>query len=460
MPDFYPHQLVGGDWLAARPRAGLFDQMGLGKTITAIRGAQVASIPRVLVVAPSIVLWNWRREWETWDPGCRVQIIATSKDVIAPFSDGCREVVITTHGMLLRPAVFDDQLLRTRWPLTILDEAHFFRSETAKRSNAFYRLTELREDDEDSSLVSRSDRVWILTGTPMANDASELWTHFRGLWPERIKGKTGKPWSCSTFTRRFCHLRHNGFGWKVAGNRRERLPELREKLADVTLRRKKSEVLKDLPSIRYEQITVRPSRFVWEIDSITKHVGPKIEETLRAGRDDLTFEQSFHALGDREEFARFRRLCALAKVDSVAELLSMELESGLEKVVVFGHHTEAIDMLHAAMVKFGSIKITGATPAKLRSTLVDRFQRDPATRVACCQIVAAGTGSTMTAASEVVFLEMSFVPGENAQAADRVHRISQTNDVRVRFVALDGTLDDAITTTLRRKTAMIREVLE
>jgi SNF2 family DNA or RNA helicase len=130
-------------------------------------------------------------------------------------------------------------------------------------------------------------------------------------------------------------------------------------------------------------------------------------------------------------------------------------------VVVFAHHTAVVDELVRGLKGYNAVSITGATPAAMRDYRVQLFQDErQGVRVIICNIVAGGTGITLTAASEVVFVELSPVPGENAQAADRVHRIGQEKKVRVRVIALAGSIDEDFTELLRRKTKMIREVLQ
>ena len=345
----------------------LLDEQGLGKTITAITAAASLDCSGpILVLCPSVVLWNWQREWKTWDNRSCVQIIATGKDQI----DTTADVVITTHSLLLTPAL-RKQIVLTAWELVILDEAHMFRTPTAKRTKAFYFA--------GHSVVASSNRVWCLTGTPMPNNVSELWTHIRGLAPERLVEKDGAL-DFFRFRRRFCVLKETRWG--------------------------------------------------------------------------------LAAIKNSEEFARWRRMSGIAKVEPAADLLTMELEDrAIEKIVVFAHHKDVIEGLHDRLSLFGAVVISGSTTTRNRDAAVHAFQNDPCCRVIICNIVAGGTGVTLTAASEVAFVELSPVPGENAQAADRCHRIGQSDKVRVRFVALAGTVDENITEILKNKTRMIREVL-
>jgi SWI/SNF-related matrix-associated actin-dependent regulator 1 of chromatin subfamily A len=125
--------------------------------------------------------------------------------------------------------------------------------------------------------------------------------------------------------------------------------------------------------------------------------------------------------------------------------------------VLFAHHREVIEGLQAGLS--GHVSITGQTPASSRGFIVDTFQNDPHARVFIGQIQAAGTGITLTAASDVLFVESSWVPAENQQAAMRIHRIGQKNACLIRFATLAGSIDEQIQKAVARKTADITALL-
>ena len=467
--NIYPHQLVGADWLATRPRALLLDEQGLGKTITAIAAAdQIGKLSRasklpgsvesILVVAPSVVLHNWAKEFKKWSPTRTGQIIKHGRDNISPHVS----VVIVSHKLFHSPYI-QAQILDAQWDLVIVDEVHMFRNREAQRTEALYGkhqnekaatdLFEARAADGDC-VMAATDRLWGLTGTPIPNNVSELWTHLRALAPELIPNEVGKPMSFSAFRARYCKTRPTRYGTKVVGNRN--LAELKERIGGFMLRRLKSEVL-DLPDVRFETVALQPTKMPWEFKIICDEV-----EALIADEDagDATAAHGFAALRASSDYARFRRWCGLAKVEQTVELLKAELEFGaLDKVVIFAHHTDVVHGIADGLAGFGALQITGATPPGQRTAVVDTFQRSDDHRVVVCNIVAGGVGVTLTAASDVVMAEMSFVPGENAQAADRCHRIGQTRPVRVRCLALAGSIDSDIVEILTTKTRMIREVL-
>jgi SWI/SNF-related matrix-associated actin-dependent regulator 1 of chromatin subfamily A len=436
----YRHQRDGAEWLASTPRAALLDDPGLGKTITAIVAADRARAHRMLVIAPTCVVWNWRREIEKWSPHRRVQVVTTGRTKLDPAAD----TIVTTHGLTLNGDL-RGRLTARGFDVCVLDESHFFRGAAAKRAAHFYGR------DYVLGLASACERVWCLTGTPMPNDASDLWTMCHGLWPDVFAA------GFHGFRGHYCKTTWSPWGdnVKVVGNRN--VDELRAKLRGKVLRRRKEDAL-DLPPVRYETVTLRPEVMPQELKLVAGELDAGTVALLNSAD---TAEDAFDLLGGSKVFAAFRRLCGLAKAEAAGELLSMELASGaLPKVVVMAHHSDVVAALAHTLRAYGVRTITGATPAKTREEAVQAFQTDPSVRVIVCNIIAGGTGATLTAASELVFVEMSFVPGENAQAADRIRRIGQDSPCRVRFIALDGTLDEPLVGVLQRKSAMIREVLE
>jgi SWI/SNF-related matrix-associated actin-dependent regulator 1 of chromatin subfamily A len=434
----YEHQVSGAEFLAARDRAMLWDEQGLGKTVTAIVAADAAKCNRVLVCCPSVVLLNWAREWSVWSPNRTVQIIDAGDVQL----DGSA-VVLVTHDLLRSPRVWA-QLRAAKFELLVVDEAHNFRNRTAQRSK---RLWGVRAKPDVPRLVAQFPRVWPLTGTPMPNNAAELWAPLWALWPDEFAGYT-------MFRERYCQLAHSDYTpdrVKVVGNKN--LGELRAKLAGKFLRRLKSECL-SLPERRFEQVVVGTGRLPPDLQRANAMVRAAWEGAVAEGNGLAAASESL-------EFATWRRLCGTAKAAAAAEMLAAELADGaLGKVVVFVHHRDVMRVIAERLVSYGVRWLAGDMTGKARADAVFDFQQDGGPRVIVCNIVAGGTGVTLTAASEAVFVELSWVPGENAQAADRIHRIGQGRKTRVRFLALAGTCDEAITATLRTKTKMISEVLQ
>lgn len=436
----YEHQKEALPWLRQQTRCGLWDEQGLGKTITAIAAADGLA-ERVLVLAPSVVLWNWVAELKKWRGEGRLQVLAKGSDRVNLGTSG---VAVTTHGLLLRPA-FYYSLCRWKPQLLIVDEAHNFRSHRASRTR---RLFGVPGRPEVEALVRHCTRVWCLTATPTPNNCSELHPFLKGLWPESWP-------DFDEFRERYCALAPTDYGpdgVKVVGNKRENLEELRGKLRSCFLRRLKKDCL-TLPDRRFEQVVVRPEKLPPRL----AEMNVRLVELWRQAADEGA---ALAKVADDTEFATWRRLSGLAKAEPAAALLHAELNDGPGKVVVFVHHIEVGDVLARVLAPFGVVRIDGSKSPLQRTQAVVDFQQEGGPRVALCNIVAGGTGITLTAASEAVFVELSPTPGDNAQAADRIHRIGQQHKVRVRFVALAGSVDEVYSEVLRRKTAMIREVLQ
>lgn len=262
---------------------------------------------------------------------------------------------------------------------------------------------------------------------------------------------------------RFCKLGPSSYtddGLRVIGLRADRTPELRERLAGFSLRRLKRDVLKDLPPLRWGHITLDDTD-VDVLGALRKTDLPaafieRVADAWHSG-DESRLEELQKAA---EHFARLRRVCGVLKAPAVADYLVEELKSGqTRKVVVFVHHVEVGAILVEKLKQFGALALHGGVPALKRQALVDAFQTDPNVRVIVCQLVAGGVGITLTAAHDVVFCEQSWVPGENLQAADRCHRIGQTQPVLARVFSLADSIDEFIAEAIHRKTTMLSDLL-
>lgn len=421
-------QTIGSEWLAERKRAMLADEPGLGKTVQCIRACDLVFAVNVLVVCPASVVSNWRREIDRWRIG----------DWTA--------LVVSYEGMSKR---YYASIGGRRWSVVIFDEGHYLKTPGSQRTKIAYGDT-ANVVPEFSGVVDMAEHVWTVTGTPQMNYPDELFTHFKALDPERIRSKkSGKIWSFEQFQAYFCQMKHAFAGMKVVGSRNE--VELNKRLDGFMLRRLKRDVLPDLPEVRFSQFDVAA-----DVSDIELGIDPQEAAALRKILD------SKGVAGLRSEFAHFaslRRVTGLAKVKPVAEYLRMFLETTKRKIVVFAQHTDVIEALRKQKGLQDFVGITGATPQKARADAVEKFQNDPATRGFFGQIQAAGTGITLTAAHDLLFVETSWVPAENAQAAMRIHRIGQKSLCDVRYAVLPGSIDALIARAVMKKSESIAKVL-
>jgi hypothetical protein len=154
-----------------------------------------------------------------------------------------------------------------------------------------------------------------------------------------------------------------------------------------------------------------------------------------------------------------RRLTGALKADLVAQFVKDEFESGLDRVVLAYWHKDVGDALHEALADYGVSRVDGSSSALEREVNVGWFQTG-ATKVFLGQIAAAGEAIDLSASAELIFVEMSFIPKDAKQMALRITNHTQKRQPRVRVATLDGSIDDAIQTSLLRKWLAIKEVLQ
>ena len=158
------------------------------------------------------------------------------------------------------------------------------------------------------------------------------------------------------------------------------------------------------------------------------------------------------------KLSRARQQLALAKVKNTVDLVEGALAQG-EKVLVFSGFEAPLARLHA---HFGerSVLLTGKTPAAARQGLVDRFQQEAGVQVFCANLIAGGVGLNLTAARQVVFNDLDWVPANHWQAEDRAYRIGQSGTVTVHYLVAAGTLDSFVQAVLEAKSALVAAVVD
>jgi SWI/SNF-related matrix-associated actin-dependent regulator 1 of chromatin subfamily A len=440
VPTLFPYQLKGAEWLSRQEGALLADEMGLGKSAQAILACRATGAKAGLVVCPAVVRVNWSREFDKfWFDHPPVTVIESGKDAVPEAG-----IVVCSYDALRSPKLYAE-LMKREYDVLILDEAHYLKTPSAKRTRKVYG----HACDGKTGLASRAAHVWALTGTPAPNNATEIWTHLHALAPSRLRNPaTGNTLSFTAFMHRYCVVVETVYGPKIVSGKN--YDDLRARLDGFYLRREKSEVQKDLPPMVLTGVTV-------SADHLTPAVRKRLFGTERA-EEVRRLAEAGMAIPDDPHIAELRREIGEAKVPGVCAFVSEFLAETKRKLVVFAHHRNVMDHIEAQFPGT-CVRIDGSTPPAQRTRAVDSFQDPDGPRLFLGQIVAAGTGITLTAASDVLFAELSWTPADNAQAAARVHRIGQARDsVLIRFTMLADTIDEAVTESLRRKTAMVRQV--
>jgi SWI/SNF-related matrix-associated actin-dependent regulator 1 of chromatin subfamily A len=419
----FAHQVEGVAFLLSRRRAILADDMGLGKTRQSVIAlTEAAAGGPYLVICPASIKRNWTREIAAARPGSETAIVGPGA---VPARGYCGWVIVNYD--ILGKTI--DVLLQHEWRGIVFDEAHYLKNHRSQRSRLGRRLAEAAGPDV---------LVHMLTGTPLTNRP-------RDLFPLLQLARHAMARSFLSFARRYCAAVHNGYGWDTSGA--SNLDELRLQLHGLMLRRTKDDVL-DLPP------KVRTWLPVDVPEGTARRESRRVLELLLARRQEER-EPHMRLLG---ELTRGRRKLAIAKSKHTIDLAQSAVEQG-EKVLVFSCFAEPIERI---ATHFGAAArtLTGETPASARLDIVDAFQSNDDVRVLVANIVVGGIGLNLTAARQVIFNDLDWVPAQHWQAEDRAYRIGQTGTVNVSYLVGAGTIDEFVARVLESKAALVETVVE
>lgn len=436
----YPFQVEGIAWLRDKKGAILADSPGLGKSMQAL--LSIPTYAGALVVCPATIKQVWVDECHQWRADLQPRIIRNRREFVWPRPN---EVLITNYEALpLTPKEAKRLNQRELWkrpgcdPGTILipDEAHALKNPQTQRTRRFRALS--------LEVQSRQGKVWALTGTPILNRPDELYS----LLVLTGTDKKVCPGGWDEFLTLF-HAKPGMWGVKWGTPK----PELIERLRGVMLRRRKEDVLPQLPAKSWSVIHA-------DIDPQTRAACDIVEARLREKGIDLraALERSGETKGSLvafEEMAEARALLALAKVPALMEVVEESEEAG-EPLVVFSVHKKPLEALRG---RAGWGLLTGDTPTQERSGLVELFQSGQMRGLALT-IAAGGLGLTLTRGSRVVFVDLAYTPAQNLQAEDRLCRIGQTRGVQVIRLVADHTLDERLFDILAEKQRLIEATIE
>jgi SWI/SNF-related matrix-associated actin-dependent regulator 1 of chromatin subfamily A len=431
----FPHQVEGVAFLLGRRRAILADDMGLGKTRQAIISLRhLAPSGPYLVVCPASVKRNWAREIGVVASDASVLVIE-GRATVSPTA----QWVIVNYDILGRHA---DTLEQVPWTALIFDEAHYLKNHTSARSKLARELTARARARATEPLA-----VQLLTGTPLTSRPRDLFV---------LLQLVGHPLGRSflAFAKRYCAAEKGDFGWKTGGA--SNIDELTVQLHGVMLRRSKDDVLALPPKLR-----------TWLPVDVPAGTGSRAIKkvlTLLSGKSDGESGTASRALDPRKRgkllafITEARQALAFAKTSATLDFVRSATEQG-EKVIVFSCFDDPIQKL-ATELGPAAVVLTGKTPGAQRQGLVDRFQEDDTVRVFVANIIAGGIGLNLTAATQVVFNDLDWVPTNHWQAEDRAYRIGQTRTVNVTYVVAQNTIDDFVQAVLETKAALVNAIVE
>jgi hypothetical protein len=448
-----PYQQIGVNWLRFMTRLGLgaclADDMGLGKTIQVLslllhlrqeKPGQPASPS--LLVAPASLLGNWKSEIDKFAPSLKVftahpsetELEELRSDPIAKLQSP--DLVMTTYGMLSRL----DWLRERKWEMVILDEAQAIKNAGTRQTRAVKEL--------------KSTGRITLTGTPVENRLSDLWSLFDFLNP----GLLGAPKAFASFVKDMSSRTDNAYG------------PLRSLVRPYLLRRLKTDktVIADLPDktevnaycslskrqvVLYEQAVRELAEQLKSLDGIQRR-GVVLAFLMRlkqiCNHPSHWLSDGVYDPADSGKFSRLKEIC-------------QQLAERQEKPLIFTQFREITGPLSGFLRDiFGrpGLVLHGGTAVKERRELVQAFQRDDGPPFFVLSLKAGGTGLNLTAASHVIHFDRWWNPAVENQATDRAFRIGQKQNVLVHKFVCRGTVEEKIDRLIAEKISLSRDVLE
>ena len=442
------YQKDGIRWLGFLDQHGyagiLADEMGLGKTVQALtwleHRKQYANEKRTaMVVCPTSLLVNWGREIDRFVPSLSYCIISGSDRHTYLNCLGNYDIIITSYALLRRDT---DHYADITFSAVVLDEAQHIKNRNTQNALAAKRL--------------RADSRLVLTGTPIENSVSDLWSIMDFLMP----GYLG---SHNSFRIRFEQpVQH------ATANSEKALEHLRCKLSPFMLRRLKSEVAAEMPP-KVSRIAATPMLPAQQ--RLYQRLLASYYEQITTLVDSQGFERSrfsvFSAL------LRLRQCCchpallrqikgtedmASAKMDLFFELLDEAMDGG-HRVLVFSQFVQMLHILRQALVarNLPFAYLDGATRNRMEQ--VDNFNNNPDIPVFLVSLKAGGSGLNLTGANVVIHYDPWWNPAVEDQATDRTHRIGQTQTVYSIKLIMENSIEQKVIALQERKRQIINAAM-
>ena len=428
--ELLPYQLDGIAFAIGAGRAVLADDMGLGKTIQGIGVAELLArevdIRRVLIVCPASLKSQWRSEIDKFS-GRSSQLVIGKGDERAEQYRSDKFFTICNYEQVMRDLA---SIETATWDLIILDEGQRIKNWESKTSQVIRAL--------------HSQFALVLSGTPLENRLDELYTvvqfvddcqlgpAYRFFHKHRVVDDRGKP-----------------LGY-------QRLDELRESLRPILLRRRRDDVMKQLPERTDEIVRIRPTAEQLEISEGQLQVASRIAAKRFLTEMDLLRLQKALLMARMAADSTF--LCNKqepefsSKLERLGELLEELIADPTRKIVLFSEWRTMLDRIEMKLDLIGCdyVRLDGQVPQKKRADIVRKFQTDPQCRL-ILMTNAGSTGLNLQSANTVINVDLPWNPAVLEQRIARAHRMGQKNPVHIYKLVTEETIEERLLDTLASK---------
>ncbi len=429
--EILPYQKIGVQFMInCKGKMILADSMGVGKSLQALAYVAHEGIKKTLVICPASVKYSWESEVDKWTN--LSSFVIDGKSGFDPVGNQ-ENIIIINYDILHK---YFKELVRFNFDCLIMDEFHFIKNSRARRSKV-------------AKLIARRiPKSILLSGTPILSRPSEMFNGLNIIDPYSFN-------NYYTYATKYCNGHNDRFGWNDKGA--SNIPELQAKISRYFLRRTKEQVLPQLPKKRFINFPVELSpesraEYLLAVNNF--------KAFLRDKKDKDEEEIAKTLMGEAlAKVGYLRQITTKGKVKDGKELIRSIVDSG-EKVVVFSCYREPLKIFKET---FGdeAVMLSGETPLIERKEIIDQFQNNPNVKIFLGGIKSAGVGITLTAASNVVFLDLPWVPADHMQALDRCHRLGAIAESLSIYQMYAGrTIDQMMIKLLARKQKIFDALIE
>ncbi len=430
--DLYEYQKLGIEFLInSGGRALLADSPGVGKTVQALGYITHMGYKRNLIVCPASVKFSWESEAEKWTNLKSFVIDSHTKlDEI----DSNVELIIINFDILEK---FHKEFLKYKWDSMVVDESHLIKSQKAKRSKVIKLLSKVIPN------------IVMLTGTPVLSRPMEMFNILSMIDPKEWNNYYG-------YATRYCDGKQGYWGFEAKGA--SNLTELKARISKYFLRRTKEEVLKQLPPKNRIEIKIDlPKEERAQYDLVESNLVKYLKE-YKKDKTEKDIEKSLAA----EKLVKLnllREINTMGKIPTVKELIDNIMEAD-EKVIVLSSFNAPLKELQE-MYEESSVLLLGETPIDERGEMVKKFQTNPNTKIFFGGTRSAGVGITLTAASNVIFLDLPWNPADLDQGENRAHRPGATYEsLNIYQIISKDSIDGFMKKLLAHKQRIINQLVE
>jgi SNF2 family DNA or RNA helicase len=426
---------------ASDVRCIIADEQGLGKTIESLSLLRLHSekLLPAIIVCPSTVKLQWMFEIHricgngARDKRFLTQVIQSGKEKAMPGF----KIYVITYDMLKKEDIFD-MLPEGTIKTIIIDECQRIKNHLSDRAKAVQHV------------ARTTPHVIAMSGTPIKNHAGEYFTVLNLVKPTLFP-------HYQKYIDNYCDAYANGWGQKVGGLRD--VERFHEDTKDIIIRRTKTEVLKDLPSIDRKFHHVELDRKLNKAYAVAMK---ELDDMLYS--DDSEFEKTTSIIAI---MSKLRHITGISKVAECVDFVTEFLLSTNRKIVIFTHHQDVMEILRSQLdiwCKEGNfhspLTLHSGLDGNARTKLVEEFKSNPNQRLMIASTLAAGEGLNLQFCSDAIILERQWNPANEEQAEARFHRFGQLNNVSITYMLASGTIDEYFSELVEIKRSIIAATLD